>query len=197
MSMLGGEATAPNDERERRRVEAFNMMAPAALSFIATDGPISMTLWSGNEAVGRLGHNRGVWPGRMLKGTGRGDPAKRSFKTYAFSAKTQCRLWTRTKAERDRIAEPVLTMIERASERDGGLAELENGFRDMGPQLDLEMLGLEMRGIATDLGIRCWDDAGLIHFLDRVLERAGEITRKARSGRYSPLEVALTQELGK
>lgn len=197
MTTLAAKSRHAHDEQDRERVEAFNLLAPAAISFIATDGPVSITLWNGPEVIRRIGHNRGVWPAKLVKGTGRGDPAKRSYRTYAGPARTQFRIWTRTKADRDRIAEPTLALIAKVSERDGGLDALEDDFRDMGPELNLQLLELEIHAAANDLGIRCWDDVGLIDFLDRVIVLKRQITNKARGGRYSPLEVAISQELGK
>ncbi|WP_409560227.1 hypothetical protein [Hyphomicrobium sp. MC8b] len=188
---------AANDDTarwEKKRVEAFNLLAPTALSFIATDGPVSITIWNGSEAVRRIGHNRGVWPAKLLKGTGRGDPAKRTYRTYAAPARTQFRIWTRTKAERDRLAEPALELIAQASEREGGLDELDDGFRDLGPDLNFEMFELEIHALARELKVFCWDDAGLIAFLDRVVKRAEEIAATSRGGRYDPIEVAMARE---
>jgi hypothetical protein len=197
-----GVAKAANENEwselwERARIQAFNEMSPFALSFIATDGPVSVTLWDGQEIKKRIGHNRGVWPAKVIVGTGRGDPTKRTYRHPIIPARMKFRLWTLTKTQRDRVAESAVELIAKCAERDGGVDVLEDGFRDVGPDLDVDMFELEVHRIAQDLGVRCWDDAGLIAFLDRVVERANTMAAKSRGGRYSPLEVALTNELGK
>jgi hypothetical protein len=185
------------DLKTRRLTEAFNMMAPFALAFIATDGPVSITLYNDrHEVVRRIGHNRGVWPSKIIKGTGRGDPAKKGHRSYAFPARTRFRVWTRTRAERDRLFGPALDLIERLGERDGGLDELEDDFHDLGPDLNVDLFEVEIRDVARELNVKFWNDAELLAFLDNVVVRADEIAARSRGGRFSPLEVALTKELG-
>jgi hypothetical protein len=185
---------------DKKRNEVINSLGPSALSFITTDGAVSMQLWRGDEIIKRIGHNRGVWPGKIIKGSGKRpkeDPAKRTHQSYAFPARRKFSLWFRTRAARDQIAKPAEALIKKVAERDGGLDELPDNFSDLGPEPNFEILELELLAVARDRGVFCWDDVEFIAFLDRVAARADEIAATSRGGRYSPIEVALAKELGK
>ncbi|WP_024275999.1 hypothetical protein [Hyphomicrobium sp. 802] len=204
MSIEAPLLTAANDDdvsaRDKKRDEAMKFLAPAALSFIATEGPVSMQMWRGEEIIRRIGHNRGVWPGKIIKAGGKRpkeDPAKRTHKTYAFPARRQFSLWFRTTWDRDQLVKPVQELIDMIEQRDGGLDELPDGFSDLGPKLDFKFLELELCALARDLKVFFWDDAGLLAFLDQVIRDADVIAAKSRGGRYDPLEVAMARAFGR
>ena len=176
---------------------AFKILAPASLSLVASDGPVSVTLWSGGEVKHRFGHNRGVWPAKLAKGAGWRDSATQIYDKNPFVfIGTQFRLWLRTEADRDSVAASILDLIARRAEADGGLDVLLNGFQDLGPDLDLALFEFEAHGIAQRLASQCWDDDGLSDFLDRVVRRASDIRATARRGRADPIEVAIAAEIG-
>lgn len=205
MSTEGGPLlSAANDDDvtvwDKKIDDALKFLAPAALSFIATEGPVSMQLWRGDDIVRRIGHNRGCWPGKIIKGSGKRpkeDPAKRTYKTYAFPARRQFSLWFRTTWDRDQLVKPVQALIDLIEKRDGGLDELPDGFSDFGPKLDFRMLELELFALVRERNVFCWDDAGLLAFLDQVVRDADVIAAKSRGGRHDPLEVAMARAFGR
>lgn len=179
---------------DKRR--AFQMFAPASLSLVATDGPVSVTLWDGDTVKHRFGHNRGVWPAKLAKGSGWRDAVTGIYdKNPFFFLGTQFRLWARTPAARDQLAAAVVELIAARSDRDGGLDVLGNGFADLGADLDLALFELEVETLARQSGVQIWDDIGLSALLDRVVLRAHEIRAAGRSGRYDAVEVALAREI--
>ena len=181
---------------KRKRVQAFKLMAPSALSFVASECNVSVTLYDGNEIKRRYGHNRAVRPAKIIHGTSLEDNAQKNHKNGFIKYRTFFRVWARTKSQRDTLADRGVELLAKASDRDGGLEDLDDGFKDMGPDLNIEMWELEIHTLARDIGITVWDNASLIVFLDRVLVRAEELQKEWRGGRYSPLEVALTKEIG-
>ncbi len=180
---------------KRRRVQAFKLMAPAALSFVASECNVSVTLWDGSDVKRRFGHNRAARAAKFIKGTSLEDNAAKNHKTGFFKYKTFFSIWTRRALERNALAEEAIGMLELASERDGGMEALDDGFSDMGPDLNIASWEQSIRALAADRNIVTWSNAELISFLDRVLVRTDELTKGWKGGRYSPLEVALSKEL--
>lgn len=158
---------------------AFDAMAPAALVLVATDGPVSVTLWGPQGAVRRFGHNRGVWPAKIVRSASWKDNVTPTHdKSPFFWMGGKFRFWCLTGVARDRLAAAVVDLIASRVERDGGLDELLHGYRDLGPDLDLAMFELEVWDIARRVGVQAWDDAGLSAFLDRVV--ASVLTREGQ-----------------
>jgi hypothetical protein len=63
-----GEGMKGQQPLTRDQKLAFDALAPAALCLVATDGPVSMTLYDRSGAVvRRIGHNRGVWPAKVAR----------------------------------------------------------------------------------------------------------------------------------
>lgn len=174
---------------EHRRF-AFAALEPAALSLVATDGPVSVTLYDGRGVVQRLGHNRGIWPARILKTQAWRDTASTTWdRNPFFYLGTQFRVWCTSEDERDRLAASVVDLIARRAEEDGGDADLMHGFQDLGPDLDLELFELEVHDAAKALGIASFDDAGLVAWLDGIHKRAVEMAA-AQGRRVSERTVA-------
>lgn len=175
---------------------AFDILSPSALCLVATDGPVSVTLWSpgGNNVVRRIGHNRGVWPARIAKTAQWRDTTTSAYdKNPLMFIGTQFRLWTHLARDRDRLADAAVDLIAMRADADGGLEALGHGFQDLGPDLDLGLFEFEIVDVAARLGVRVWDDAGLSAYLDRIVARAQLISN---SGEINArlIEVAAVRE---
>lgn len=153
----------------QRRRDIFNFLDPVSISLVATDGPISLTLESRGAVLRRLGHNRGIWPVRIVKGQAMRDAATTTWDKFplAFFG-TQRRLWCLKEAERDRVAAEIVDMLALRAERDGGSEPLKHGCVDIGPDADLDFLDMEMHGIAQSLRVKTWDDFGLVRWFDSL-----------------------------
>lgn len=174
------------DRWSREKKMAFDSFEPSALCLVASDGPVSVTLWGPGGEVQRLGHNRGIWPARIVKTGSWKDTATATWdKNPFFHLGTQFRLWCPTVKERDTLAEKALGLMEERAAEFGGPFEPRHGFLDLGPELDLEFFKLELGGIAERLSIPCWDDEGLSLFLDRLVRTAEAIVRE-RGGEINP-----------
>lgn len=180
--------------------EAFDAVGFAALALVATDGPVSVTLWGRTGEVKRLGHNRGIWPAKIAKTASWKDTVTATHdKDPFFFLGTQFRLWCLTDVDRDRLAASVVDMIAVRSEEFGGLDELRHGFQDLGPDLDLNMFEFEIAGVAGRLGIAVWDDAGLSAFLDRMVAVVTQMRAQGRGFRRNEnaYEMAALKLLGR
>jgi len=158
---------------------AFDVLAPAALCLVATDGPVSVTLWGpgGLEPVRRIGHNRGVWPAKVARTGQWADKTTAAYdKNPLMFCGTQFRLWTPRAGDRDRLADAVVDLIAMRAQADGALDELGHGFQDLGPDLDLNLFELEVCDIAARLGVTVWDDDALSAHLNRIVARAQQMT---------------------
>lgn len=177
------------------------MLAPAALCLVATDGPVSVTLWGrGGEVVSRIGHNRGVWPAKIARsGSWRDTVTATHDKSPFHFTGTQFRVWLLTEAERDRLADSVVELIARRAESDGALGAMLHGYQDLGPDLDLSLFELEVIDIARRLELGAWDDAGLLQLLDRAHRRAERWRLESKAGRNldALIERAVLQEAGR
>lgn len=164
----------------REKKLAFNALEPAALCLVATDGPVSVVLWGPGGEQTRLGHNRGIWPARVVKTGAWKDSVTTSWDKNPFMyLGVQIRLWAPTVEERDRVSDAVLALIAARSEEHGGLARLEHGFADLGPELDLALFEVEIRDIAERARVRVWDDDELSAWLDGVTATAVARARAA------------------
>ncbi|MGE0022504.1 MAG: hypothetical protein AB7S70_02610 [Hyphomicrobium sp.] len=161
---------------ERRR-DIFNFIGFHSLSLVATDGPVSLTLWDpgGHGVRQRIGHNRGLWPAKIVKGSSTRDAATTTWdKNPLMFCGTQVRLWFMRESDCDRAAASIVDLIAERAERDGALeaeAVMRRGFRDLGAELDLALFEMEMHGIARALGIATWDDEGLVRWFDSIGRR--------------------------
>ena len=157
----------------QRRRDIFNFLGPVSISLVATDGPISLTLWDQwGGVVQRIGHNRGVWPARIVKGSAMRDAATTTWNKFPLAfLGTQVRLWCLREADRDKVALSIVDLITVRAERDGGLERLEHGFQDLGADLDLSFFEMEMADVAQRLGVTVWDDEGLVRWFDSIGKR--------------------------
>lgn len=157
----------------RARRDIWNFLRPVSISLVASDGPYTVTMrdHAGN-VISQLGHNRLVWPARIVKGTTRHDAATTTWnRAPGVPMGTQARLWCLRGQDRDRLALALVDRLALRAERDGGLADLPAEFYDLGPEADLAFLEMEFHGEAQSLGIRTWDDWGLVRWFDSIDQR--------------------------
>jgi hypothetical protein len=179
---------------------AFSTLRPAALCLVATDGPVSVTLWhrDGGEAR-RIGHNRGVWPAKIARTGAWKDTVTTTYdRNPFFWVGTQCRWWCATDKARDALAAGVVDLLTARAEEFGASDALLNGFVDLGAEIDLAILEMEVFAIAERLRLQAWDDDGLSVFLDRVVRRAQTLRAESRGMRNldTALEHAANHEMG-
>jgi hypothetical protein len=178
---------------------AFRSLDPAALCLVATDGPVSVTIFDrAGGVVTRLGHNQGVWPAKIARTGAWKDTVTATYdRNPFFWIGTQCRWWCATSEQRDKLATHVLELLSaRAAE---GCAEpLLNGFVDLGADVDLSILEMEVAAMAERLRFQLWDDEGLSMFLDRIVRRAQRLRVDSRGFRRfeDAIEHAATEEMG-
>lgn len=174
---------APEPEPERpaswadwpaRRREAFRRLECHAVCLVATDGPVSVTLWepgAHGRAYRRFGHNRGCWPARVSVSRSVDDTVSPNWdKSPFWWTGVQIRLWTAGRPAALRLAEAVTGLLGEMSEAAAG-ADMMHGWHDMGPEVDLGLLAAELATIAERLGVAAWDDDELPVMLDRVAAR--------------------------
>lgn len=178
-------ASRAGEPWSRAKRRAFDVLGPAAVCLVATDGPVSVTLYDSAGAVVRaLGHNRAVWPAKVARTGAWKDTTTEKYDQSALARQTvRIRLWAPSAAARDAVAARVVEIIDRRADDDGGVPQLINGFQDLGPQLDFSMFKQEIVDIAARIGVRLRDDDALSRYLDRVVavaearSHSGEVTR--------------------
>jgi hypothetical protein len=160
---------------DRRYV--FDVIEPAALSIVATDGPVSVTLYDVDHNVReRIGHNRAVWPARAVKGAAWRDHATTAWdRSPVHSISTKFRIWLLTTEQRDRAAEAVVDHMVTLSERNGSSDALYHGFVDLGRNWNLAEFGRGLRETCRRLRLVVWDDYDLAEWFDSVMTRTREI----------------------
>ena len=173
-------APRPNPEdvrwtRERKMV--FAIVRPLSLCFVTQDGPMSVTtMTAGGDVIARLGHNRAVWPAKIVPSRARTDSVTTQYDRDPFVARgTRFRVWTLNERAHERLLEGVLELIAVRSEMDGGMHELRSGFKDLGPDLDLDWFETEIHDLARRLEIRAWSTPGLVAWFDVIFKEAQRI----------------------
>lgn len=153
------------------RREAFRALEMHAVCLVATDGPVSVTLWepgAEGRAYRRFGHNRGCWPARVSVSRSFDDTVSPNWdKSPFWWMGVQVRLWCAGRPAALRLAESVTGLLGEMSEAALG-AEMMHGWHDMGPEVDLGLLADELTTIAGRLGLAVWRDDELAAMLDRV-----------------------------
>ncbi|MFM2445583.1 MAG: hypothetical protein RI936_30 [Pseudomonadota bacterium] len=186
--------TAPiAHERVRERWSAhkrlaFETLEPISIALVATDGPVSLVLREPGKAVVRIGHNRGVWPAKIARGSTWRDAATAKYDVNPFFyVGTQVRLWV----DSELAARTAITKLnERLADLDaefGSLShDLRNDFKALNPEIDLDLFEAEMREVIQ----RCtncmvWDDDELSRHLDLLVAKATPkvAAKGARKGR--------------
>lgn len=173
----------PPDDHERVRIRwsqdkkhAFKVMAPAAMCIVATEGPVSVTTYDAlGQVKKRFGHNRGCWPMRVATTSSWGDHISEAYDKNPFvETRVQIRIWCKNEKDRDSLALKVAEMLGVMAEEAMG-AQLRKSFHDVGPEIDLTMLEMQIHALAERIGIVVWDDDGLSAHLDRLVRRADEM----------------------
>lgn len=155
-------------------------MSPHALCVVATDGPLSMTLYDALGGVKkRLGHNRGFWPVKLASSGAWKDTVSSTYDKFpSVFLGTQFRVWCESDQHEIRLAHKVSEMLGVLAEQALGV-DLDKDFRDVGPEFSLPMFEMEIHALAERLGLRVWDDDGLVRELERrVRKREGLEGRK-------------------
>lgn len=179
----------------QRRRDVFNFLGPVSISLVATDGPISITLWDpGGGIRSRIGHNRAIWPARIVNGSAMRDAATTTWNKFPLvPVRTQARLWTLREADRDRLAASIVDLIAaraEAAEREGGQGALLHGFQDLGPDLDLAFFEMELHDVANRLRVLVWDDDGLLRWIDSIIARFDRIKAEHPDARWGERAVS-------
>lgn len=150
----------------------FRVLEPGALILVAQAGPSSHTVYDRwEQPTSQIGHNRGVWPVRLVRsGTWRDTSAQTWDRSphEALRMVPTWRIWAASLEARDRLAEAVETLLTRLGEDWGGLVSMRAGWYDVGPTMDMALLEAEVHALAGRLGIRTRDDAALSGWLDRI-----------------------------
>lgn len=174
------ERPKPEDDHDKVRERwspekklAFRSLKPAALCIVATEGPVSVTTYApggGGAVKARFGHNRGCWPMRTATTASWDDRITESYDKNPFVwTGVQIRVWATSEAKRDKLVEPVTEVLAIMAEEALG-AQLRKGWRDVGPEIDMAMLEMQIHAVADRLGFAVRDDDGLSAYLDQVVE---------------------------
>ena len=161
---------------------AFKAMAPHALCVVATEGPVSAVTYNAAGGVGRrFGHNRGCWPMRLAASRAWEDTVTNTYNKNPFvRTGVQIRVWTKSEAHVKRLILPISDLLGAMAEEALG-SDLINGFVDVGPDLQMELLELEIHDVAKRARIVVWDDEGLSAYLDKCVYEA-EVLRVTNLG---------------
>lgn len=177
---------------------AFKELKPFGLSFVANEGPYSMTTYDPRGQVKRLiGHNRGLWPARLSENKDWRDTATATWDKSPIEdigAKTRFRFWTRTKHHRDVMLTALNDKLDAIADEQGGLEKLKHGFKDLG-LVKLDALKLEMMDVAKRKQILIWDDPQMLDFLRALVPLEREITATSRRGRKNSYDIAIARLL--
>jgi len=179
---------------DRRR--AWNVLAPVALVLVAADGPVSFRQYRDGSLVRDVGGNRGCWPARLVETDAWKDTASQAWDKAPFGHyRAQWRMWLPSKQERARLTAAVSERLRAMPDEAGyAPAALDNGWQDLGPDLDMALLRDEVRAIAADrLRLPAWDDGEMVAFLDGMVRRArkrrphGDIEERVLEGEAASL----------
>lgn len=166
-----GEHKAQRERWAEEKRLIFRVLAPAAYAIVATDGPVSITLWNADGTMrDAIGGNRGVWPAEVARTTSYEDTVSRNYDKFPLlDYRAQLRLWAPTMRERDFLAEDAVLILKRRAEEDGALHELKRRAKDIGTAIHFQDLEGQLAARARALGVVAWSDEGLSQFLDLVL----------------------------
>jgi len=165
--------THVRDRWSQHKKLAFKTLGPHALCVVATEGPVSVVTYNAAGGVDRrFGHNRGCWPIRLAASRAWEDTVTNTYNKNPFvRTGVQIRVWTKSEAHVKRLMLPVSDLLGAMAEEALG-SDLINGFVDVGPDLQMELLELEIHDVARRAKIAVWDDGGLSEYLDECLNDA-------------------------
>lgn len=171
----------------KEKEEMFRRIGMGALVLVGYDGPFSLTKFdTSGRIVSRLGHNRAIWPFTFARTKARKDTVSQNYGKGAvrdLKAHSMFRLWCLSEEARDQLADACLDHMTAQADEFGGLAELEPGWHDLGPNLNLDTFAIELQDIARRRGIPVFEDAALSPFVDRVTRIANDILASAKTPR--------------
>lgn len=172
--------------------DVIKAIAPAALVIVGPKGPCY-----GAQKSGEPRRNHAEWPVRLARTTSVKDTVTTTYNRDPWvEIGTLVRVWCLSVEHRDRLMHATADMIQVRAEQEGGNACLMPEWIDLGPDLDLGLLELEIADIARRQGSVAWSDEGLMEFAHRVLARAQRMAAAGR-GRHvaEALEAAINWEL--
>lgn len=179
--------------------EAFRQIGMAALVLVASDGPVSVTLWGPSGEKTMIGHNRAVWPAKWAKTKALTDTVTQNHDKDPFvRIGSQFEIWCLSEEHRDRLADAALDFLRERADRDGGMHKLRKDYADLGPDLDFSFLEMEIHVLAERLQIKAYDRDGMSRFVDGIERRACEILRSPKAPRdlARVYDLAVAKELG-
>lgn len=163
----------PQQGRQRNRWpdhirREFERMGPQALVVVGTEGPVSLTLWTENgEEARRIGGNKGCWPLKLATTASWKDTVTTTYnRSPFFWIGSLVRVWCESDRHERLLAAQVMELLSAYKEQAFG-ETLVAGYIDVGPNLGLEILEMEIHAIAERLGFSVWDDDGLEHEIER------------------------------
>lgn len=154
-----------------RRV-MMKALQPVALCLVATNGPVSVEEFNlDGTTKRRFGHNRGVWPVRLVNGGTWRDTATTIWdRNPMMKISMKLRIWVHLDEERDRLREYVTDYLAKCAEADGSLEPFDHDFLDMGADLNLGSLEKTLHDIAKRNRILAWNDEGFVACLDQIYQ---------------------------
>lgn len=144
--------------------QAFARLKPHALHVVATEAPVAVTLFDPDGViVRRIGGNRGCWPMRLATSGAWGDTVTTTYDKSPFVwMGTVIRVWLADRARVKALAAHVTGVLAGMAEAAQGAGEMRHGFRDVGPDVDLDLLEGEIHAAAARLFLApSWDDDAL------------------------------------
>lgn len=169
--------------------DAFAALAPHSLGIVATEGPVSIEVRREDGSIARYGHNRGVWPARIVSSASWKDTMTPTWNKSPFVwTGLVIRAWVPSYEHQVKLALSVSERMSQIAEAAGPVGhvergivaediELRNGFTNLGAEIDLAQFEIEIHAIADRLHIPIWDDEGLSLHLDRLV--AGGLGRRS------------------
>jgi len=154
--------------------QALKLWRPRAVYFAAPDVMMWLTTQPvGGGAITQHGGNRGFRPMRVGTTRSWADTATRlhDMIPHVKYAKPR-RLWLHVDAEVSRLVKAATDLVSHAAEEAGYDVKLGHGLLNLGPDIDLEQLVMDVREVARRRKVLTWDDADLSLFIDRVLRFA-------------------------
>ena len=159
--------------------DAFQKMQPHALVLVGTRGPVSVAMFEGGEIVRRFGGNRGCWPLKLSSSGAWKDTITTTYNRGPFFfTGALFRLWCESAIHEAQLSDAVGRLLRHYREAAFGV-DLEGGFTDVGPELDLDTLCGEIRSIASGRELAVWDDEDLVRELERRAVRRTPAMRRS------------------
>lgn len=169
------------------QANAFAALGPHALILIATEAPVSVTLWHGGEMHRQLGGNRPVWPVRLVRTASHRMTVVESWnRTPLVAIVPRLRLWLLSEIALREAGTAIAAHLGRLADLVDG-PDLDHGYADLGPDIDFALLEMELHDAARRAGHAAFDDDGLLALLDRI----------ARDGRARGCDLSDAKRLGR